>query len=155
MLHFPPKKLQNMYIGVCGWGMASHIVEKKFIILWLSNKSWDGGKYHRTETRGTWVVLCFWALGSRNLSKVMKKKHLYLKAADAYSISILASQIWKKEWDRELLPDAMVFYGFELKLKGLYDKDPKIRLSILDVFMWFTSNPFKPKMPKCCFHKKI
>jgi hypothetical protein len=80
------------------------------------------------------------------LLKVMKKKHLYLKAVDAYSISILASQIWKKEWNRELLPDAMVFYGFDLKLKGFKDKDPKTRLSILDVFMWFTSNPFKLKM---------
>jgi hypothetical protein len=44
---------------------------------------------------------------------------LYTKAADAYSVGVLASLIWKEEWDRTLLPDATVFHGFELKLRGL------------------------------------
>jgi hypothetical protein len=29
MLHFPPGKPENVYIGVCDWGMASHVKEKK------------------------------------------------------------------------------------------------------------------------------
>jgi hypothetical protein len=28
-LHFPLKKLENMYIGVCNWGMASCVEEEK------------------------------------------------------------------------------------------------------------------------------
>jgi hypothetical protein len=58
----------------------------------------------------------------------MKKKHLYLKAADAYSIAMLAKQIWREEWDKDLLPDAMCFIGFELKLKGSKTKTPRQRL---------------------------
>jgi hypothetical protein len=85
----------------------------------------------------------------------MYKKHLYSKAADAYSVGLLASQIWKEEWNRELLPDEMIFHGFELKLKGLKDKDLETRLSILDVLTWFKTNPFKLEMPECCFRKEI
>jgi hypothetical protein len=54
----------------------------------------------------------------------MQKKHLYSKAMDAYSIGVLASLIWKEEWDRSLLQDTTIFLGFELKLRGLQDKDP-------------------------------
>jgi hypothetical protein len=93
--------------------------------------------------------------GSRNSLEVMQKKHLNSKAANAYSIGVLASQIWKEEWDRELLPDEMIFDGFELKLKGLKDKDPETRLSISDVLIRFKTNPFKFQMPEYCFHKEI
>jgi hypothetical protein len=62
----------------------------------------------------------------------MKKKHLYSKASDAYSVGMLVRQICKEEWDIKLLPNAMLFHGLELKLKGLKDKDPKTRLSISD-----------------------
>jgi hypothetical protein len=34
---------------------------------------------------------------SQNPLEVMKKKHLYSKAADAYSVGLLASLIWKEE----------------------------------------------------------
>jgi hypothetical protein len=54
----------------------------------------------------------------------MQKKYFYTKAADAYSMGVLASLIWKEEWNRTLLPDATVFHGFELKLRGLQDKEP-------------------------------
>ena len=57
--------------------------------------------------------------GSWNSLEVMKKKHLYSKAVDAYSIGVLASLIWKEEWDKSLLKDATIFNGFELKLRGL------------------------------------
>jgi hypothetical protein len=93
--------------------------------------------------------------GSRNSLEVMQKKHLYTKAADAYSVGVLASLIWKEEWDRTLLPDAMVFHGFELKLRGLQDKDPQTRLSISDVLRRFTSAPFNMVMLECCFRKEI
>jgi hypothetical protein len=85
----------------------------------------------------------------------MKKKHLYSKAADAYSVGVLASLIWKNEWNRTLLPDATIFHGFELKLRSLQDKDPKTRLSILDVLTQFKSPLFDMEMPECCFCKEI
>jgi hypothetical protein len=93
--------------------------------------------------------------GSWNSLQVMQKKHLYLKAADAYSVGVLVSQIWREEWDREFLPNKMIFHGFELKLKGLKDKDPDIRLSISNVLTRFKTDPFKFEMPECCFYKEI
>jgi hypothetical protein len=62
--------------------------------------------------------------GSRTSLDIMQKKYFYTKAADAYSMGVLASLIWKEEWNRTLLPDATVFHGFELKLRGLQDKEP-------------------------------
>jgi hypothetical protein len=93
--------------------------------------------------------------GSRNSLEVMQKKHLYTKAANAYSVGVLASLIWKEEWDRTLLPDPTVFHGFELKLRGLQDKDPQTWLSISDVLRRFTSALFNMVMPECCFRKEI
>ena len=63
----------------------------------------------------------------------MKKKHMYSKAVDAYSIGVLASQIWREEWERDPLPNKMIFHNFELKLKGFKDKDLESRSSISDV----------------------
>jgi hypothetical protein len=54
-----------------------------------------------------------------------------------------------------LLLDATVFHDFELKLRGLQDKDPQTRLSISDVLRRFTSTPFNMVMPECCFRKEI
>ena len=61
------------------------------------------------------------------------KKHLYSKVVDAYLVGVLTSLIWKEEGNRSLLPEAMVFHGFELKLRGLQDKDLETRLSISEV----------------------
>jgi hypothetical protein len=85
----------------------------------------------------------------------MQKNHLYTKAVDAYSVGVLASLIWKEECDRTLLPNTTVFHGFELKLRGLQDKDPQTRLSISNVLRQFTSAPFNMVMPECCFRKEI
>jgi hypothetical protein len=93
--------------------------------------------------------------GSRNLLEVMQKKHLYSKAVDAYSVGVLASLIWKEEWDKSLLKDATIFHGFELKLRGLQDRDPQTRLSISYSLRRFTSAPFNMVMPECCFCKEI
>jgi hypothetical protein len=68
---------------------------------------------------------------------------------------VLASLIWKEEGDRTLLPNATVFHGFELKLRGLQDKDLQIRLSISYVLRRFTSAPFNMVMLECCFCKEI
>jgi hypothetical protein len=80
---------------------------------------------------------------------------LYAKAVDAYSVGVLASLIWKEEWGKTLLPDATVFHGFELKLRGLQDKDLQTRLSISDVLRRFTSAPFNMVMPEYYFRKEI
>jgi hypothetical protein len=80
---------------------------------------------------------------------------LYSKATDAYSVGVLASLIWKEEWDRSLLKDAEIFHGFELKWRGLQDKDPQTRLSISDVLRRFSLAPFNMVIPECCFRKEI
>jgi hypothetical protein len=97
----------------------------------------------------------FWPQGSRNPLEVMKKKHLYSKATDAYSYGNLTRQIWKEEWNKDLLPNAMHFIGFELKLKSLQDKDPKTRLSISNFLTQLIIHLFNLKMPNCCFRNEI
>ena len=118
MLHFPPKKSKNMYIGVCEWGMASRIKEKKASLYGYQKKEEMVANMVQRKHVARELFYVFGPEGSQNLLEVMQKKHLYSKATDVYSIDVLASLIWKEEWDRMLLLDAMVFHGFELKLRG-------------------------------------
>jgi serine/threonine protein kinase len=155
MLHFPLGKSENVYIRVCDWGMASRVKEKKASLYGYQKKEEMVANIAQRKHVAPELFYVFGLEGSRNSLEVMQKKHLYTKAADAYSISVLASLIWKEEWDRTLLPNTTVFHGFELKLRGLQDKDPQIRLSISDVLRRFTSAPFNMVMPECCFRKEI
>jgi serine/threonine protein kinase len=155
MLHFPPEEPENVYIGVYDWGMASCVKEKKSSLYGYQTKPEMEANVAQRKHVAPELFYVFGPKGSRNSLEVMKKKHLYLKAVDAYSIGVLVCLIWKEEWDKTLIKDAMVFHVFELKLRGLQDKDPKTRLSILDVLTWFTSPPFKMVMPECCFYKEI
>jgi serine/threonine protein kinase len=155
MLHFPLKKPENMYIGVCDWSMANCFEEEKSLLYGYQTKAEMEANIAERKHVAPELFYVFRPKGSWNSLDVMKKKHLYSKAADAYSVGILASQIWREEWDRELLPDKMIFHSLELKLKGLKDKDPETRLSISDVLTRFKTDPFKFEMPKCRFHKEI
>jgi hypothetical protein len=49
----------------------------------------------------------------------------------------------------------MIFHGFELKLRGLQDKDLETRFSISDVLTQFKLPPFKMEMLECWFRKLI
>jgi serine/threonine protein kinase len=155
MLHFPLGKSENVYIGMCDWGMASCVKEKKASLYGYQKKEEMVPNIAQRKHVAPELFYVFGPEGSWNSLEVMQKKHLYSKAMDAYSVGVLASLIWKEEWDRMLLPDATVFHGFELKLRGLQDKDPQTRLSILDVLRRFTSAPFNMVMLECCFRKEI
>jgi serine/threonine protein kinase len=130
MLHFPPGKPENVYIGVCDWGMASRVKKKKESLYGYQKKEEMVANIAQRKHVAPELFYVFGPKGSQTSLEVMQKKHLYTKAADAYSVGVLASLIWKEEWDRTLLPDATIFHGFELKLRGLQDKDPQTRLSI-------------------------
>jgi hypothetical protein len=135
--------------------MASHVKEKKSSFYGYETKAEMEANIVQRKYMALELFYVFGPQGSQNSLEIMKKKHLYLKAADAYSIGVLASLIWKEEWDRMLLPDATVYHGFELKLRGLQDKDPETRLSISDVLTRFKSPSFNLEMPECCFRKEI
>jgi serine/threonine protein kinase len=124
MLHFPLGKPKNIYIGVCDWGMASHVKEKKASLYGYQKKEEMVANIAQRKHVAPELFYVFRPEDSRTSLEVMQKKHLYTKAADAYSIGVLASLIWKEEWDRTLPSNATVFHGFELKLRGLQDKDP-------------------------------
>jgi hypothetical protein len=155
MLHFPPKKPENVYIGVCDYGMASYVEEEKSSLYGYQTKAEMEANIAERKHVALELFYVFGPKGLRNSLEVMQKKHLYSKAAYAYLVGVLASQIWREEWNRELLSDEMIFRGFELKLKGLKDKDPETRLSFSDVLTRFKTGPFKFQMPKCCFRKEI
>jgi hypothetical protein len=118
--------------------MASRIKEKKASLYSYQKKEEMVANIAQQKHVAHELFYVFGPEGSRNSLEVMQKKHSYSKATDAYSVGVLASLIWNEEWDRTLLPDATVFHGFELKLRGLQDKDPQTRLSISDVLRQFT-----------------
>jgi hypothetical protein len=124
MLHFPLRKPENMYIGVYDWGMASRLKEKKASLYGYQKKEEMVANIAQRKHVAPKLFYVFGPEGSRNSLEVIQKKHLYSKATDAYSVGMLASLIWKEEWNKTLLPVATVFHGFELKLRGLQDKDP-------------------------------
>jgi hypothetical protein len=97
--------------------MASHVVENKSTFYGYKKKAEMEANIAEWKHEVPELYYVFGPQGSWNLLEVMKKKHLYLKAVDAYSLAVLVRQIWKKEWDKKLLSKAMLFHGFELKLK--------------------------------------
>jgi hypothetical protein len=134
--------------------MASRVKEKKATLYGYQKKEEMVANIAQWKHVAPELFYVFGSEGSRTSLEVMQKKHLYTKAADAYSVGVLVSLIWKEEWDRMLLP-ATVFHGIELKLRGLQDKDPQTRLSISDVLKQFTSAPFNMVMLECCFRNEI
>jgi serine/threonine protein kinase len=119
MLHFPLGKPENIYIGVCNWGMANRVKEKKASLYGYQKKEEMVANIAHRKHVAPELFYVFGPEGSRNSLEVMLKKHLDSKATDAYSVGVLASLIWKEDWDRTLFPDATVFHCFELKLRGL------------------------------------
>ena len=124
MLRFPPRKLENVYIGVCDLGMANCVKEKKASLYGYQKKEEMVANIEQRKHVAPELFYVFRPEGSRNSLKVMQKKHLYTKATDAYSVGIFANCIWNEEWDNTLLPDSMIFGSFLLKLAGFQDKDP-------------------------------
>jgi hypothetical protein len=141
-----------VFTRVYDWGKASCVVEKKSSLYGYAMKAEVEANIAERKHVTPKLFYVFGLHGSWNLLEVIKKKHLYLKAGHlAYSISILAGQILKEEWDRDFFPDPMCFTGFDLKLKDLKDKHSETRLSILDVLMQLTSHPFNFRVPNRCF----
>jgi hypothetical protein len=103
--------------------MASRVKEKKASLYGYQKKKKMVANIAQQKHVAPELFYVFGPEGSCTLLEVIQKKHLYTKAADAYSVGVLVSLIWKEEWDITLLPDATVFHGFELKLRGLQDKD--------------------------------
>jgi hypothetical protein len=155
MLHFPPGKSGNVYIGVCDWGMASRVKENVASLYGYQKKEEMEANIAQRKHVAPELFYLFGAKDSLNSLEIMKKKHLYTKATDAYSVGVLATKIWNKECDKTLLPNSTIRDGFGLKLAGLRDKDPQTRLSIQDVLRRLTSPPFNMVMPECCFRKEI
>jgi hypothetical protein len=104
--------------------MASRVKEKKASLYDYQKKEEMVANIAQRKHVAHELFYVFGLEGSRNSLEVMQKKHLYSNATNAYSVGVLASLIWKEEWDRTLLPDTKVFHGFELKLRGFQDKDP-------------------------------
>jgi serine/threonine protein kinase len=92
MLHFPPEKPKNMYIGMCDWNMANRVEEKKSSFYGYETKAEMEANIAKRKHVAPELFYVFGPKGSRTLLKIMKKKHLYSKATDAYSFGMLASQ---------------------------------------------------------------
>jgi serine/threonine protein kinase len=97
MLHFPPEKPENMYIGMCDWGMANIVEEEKSSLYTYQTKAEIEAYIAEWKHVAPELFYVFGPKDSWNSLEVMQKKHLYLKAADAYSIGVLVSQIWREE----------------------------------------------------------
>jgi serine/threonine protein kinase len=151
MLHFLPEHSKNVYIRMCDWGLANHIVENAQSLYDYATKAEIEANIAKRKHVAPKLFYVFGPHDSRNSLESMWKKHLYSKAVDAYSIGALAREIWKEEGDKKVLSDAMRFTAFDLKLNNLINKDLETRSSISDVMMRLTSSPYSLRVPECCF----
>jgi hypothetical protein len=152
LLHFPPDNVQSVYIGVCDWGMASRIVERK--------ASYYGkpDEIQRQEARRNKPGVApelFFVYGprddeERNLER-MKRMHLYTKETDAFSVGFLAKMMWKGEDCKELFKDTSIAIAFSLKLDALIHEDPTKRPSLARVVEDLMGPPYNFKVPDSCF----
>jgi serine/threonine protein kinase len=155
MLHFPSDKVDEVYIGVCDWGMASRTFEDT-----PSNFGYQTvEKMEEDKSHRRWVAPeLFYVFGPPNSDTSldrMKREHLYTKEADAYSVGKLAQKIWNEENDKDLFGDWSGEQIFGSKLKALTIENPKTRASLANVVQVLTAPPFNFKAPECCFRHEI
>jgi hypothetical protein len=120
-LHFPPEHPKKVYSGVYNWDLANRVVENTPSLYGYAAKVEMEANIAESKHVVPKLFYVFGPQDLQNLLESMKKKHLYPKVADAYSISVLARQIWKEIWNREVFPNTMRFIAFDLKLNSLTD----------------------------------
>ncbi|KAG0572431.1 hypothetical protein KC19_VG094700 [Ceratodon purpureus] len=156
LLHFPEDKVSEVYIGVCDWSLASRVCE--------TTPSRYG--YPTAEARtaafkecGTFVAPELWYTygkpNSETSYETLRRRHLYMQAADAYSVGVVANMIWKNEDDFDLFKDAAGKARFAVALKELTNPDPKNRSTLQLVHATLTAPPYNFQIPECCYRKHI
>ena len=102
LFHFPPDHLDRIYIGVCGWGMATRFIKEVPLVYDYPTKE----KMDKNEKEHFWMALeLFYVYGPCNFETSLERiqrKHLYTKEANAYSVGKVALRIWGDKWDKDL-----------------------------------------------------
>lgn len=156
LLHFDDWIPETVYIGLCDWGISSRVVEQAPSKYGYN----DQGKLDAERKWRHWVAPELWFLygprNSENALDIMESRHLYSKAADAFSTGWLAQHIWQEEYDKRYFmphrPDRAHNHEYlRYKLQGLQDPDVSKRLTVSDAIEALEKHPFSWTMPMCCF----
>ena len=156
LLHFPEDKVDQVYIGVCDWGLASRVCETTPSNYGFPNQQ-DLEASHKH--RGWFVAPELWYTYGKPNSETplesQQRRHLYSQAADAYSVGVIANHIWNNEDDRDLFKDNVGKSRFAVALKELMAKDPKSRSTLAKAVGDLTIAPYNFQIPDCCFRNEI
>ena len=93
--------------------------------------------------------------GSETSLERQKKKHVYTKGGDAYAAGKLASMIWQKEPDNEMLRTLEQVAASRYKLGQLTDPNPRTKATLSNALGMLTSDPIKIRLPTECFRTGI
>ena len=155
LLHFPVDEVETVYIGLCDWGMACRTFEEKGSRYGYATRE----EMETQRKQRFWVAPeLFYVFGPPNSDTSidrMQRKHLYSRAADAYSVGKVAQMMWKDEPAPDFLKDYMLQSKFHATLEDLTREDPKVRKSVNDVVTTLMGPPYNFPVPEECFRRDI
>jgi len=153
LLHFDEWKEDTVYIGICDWGISSRVVEQE-----PSKYGYpDQAKLEEEKRNRRWVAPeLFYRYGehcSETSLDIMQAKHLYSKAADAYSTGYIAEKIWQEDWNPKYFTttNKEQYENLLFRLKDLQKPNVRERATVPDVLDLLRKKPHCWTMPACCF----
>ena len=155
MLHFPPDKLEEVYIGVCDWGLASRMVESEASRYgYASTEALDRVRAARPFVAPE-LFYTFGAPNSDTALDRMQRQHPFTELADSFSVGSLAAQIWRGEPDNDLFKGQIGFHAFHSKISALKERDVHMRSTVSQVVEDLTGSIYNFEIPKTCYRNTI
>jgi serine/threonine protein kinase len=155
MLHFPPDKQEEVYIGVCDWGLASRMVESE-----ASRYGYETREaLERVRAARPFAAPeLFYTFGPPNSDTAlhrMQQQHPFTELADSFSVGSVAEQIWRGESDNDLFKGPIGWNAFHAKIRALKEVDVQKRTTISKVVEDLTGGIYNFEIPKSCYRHTI
>jgi serine/threonine protein kinase len=156
LLHFPAVPSDKICIGVCDWGMASRIQERR-----PSRYGYPTKEKMEREIKARWWVApeIFYTFGPEksdtnlNIQEVL---HPTTVESDSYGVGKLIQMInVHKEFDEELFPTTMARESFLSKVLHLTLADPKKRMTCGKVVNVLMGKPYNMLPPDFVFREDL
>ena len=156
LLHFPPELPEDVYIGVCDWGMASWSGEEPLSLNWAR----DEADLQAKKTARWWIAPEMWYMLPQEVDGVVvspgTKQTKNTMKSEAYATGKLTRYIYNDA------SSSTLFKGCDTTrvmlnrvLDGLTKDDPKERWTVAHAVNSMKANPYNLSTPTQCYRYNI
>ena len=155
MLHFPSEKREEVYIGLCDWGIASRMIESEPSCYgYQTREAVEAVKAARPFVAPE-LFYIFGPPNSDTSLNIMQRQHPFSELADSYSVGCLAAQIWREEPDDDLFKGPLGWHAFNSKIRALKEEDVVDRSTVSEVVEALKGGIYNFETPESCYRRTI